>query len=217
MVSDQVIILGSFLLAFKAVLLEGSEVAILSLATVNQIGKKNVFLGIFLGVVVSTFIFLAIRQIFLYLPDLLINFVTASLLLYFSSKFLKGFIGYYFEKRSFEFKMRNLEHQLIEDEKKYMKGGMQFPALNSLPVFTITLTEGFEASLVLAAAGSFNLFWTVMGASVSIGVISIVSAFSYRYLVNFPRWLLDLIAGFVLLTFGLIFLTSGLLEVIAKI
>ncbi len=44
-----VAIIGGFLLAFKAVLLEGSEVAILSLATIKQLGKRNVLLGVLLG------------------------------------------------------------------------------------------------------------------------------------------------------------------------
>ena len=44
-----VVIIASFLLAFKAILIEGSEVAILSLATIKQIGRRNVFLGVALG------------------------------------------------------------------------------------------------------------------------------------------------------------------------
>ena len=43
-----VVIVGSFLLAFKAVLLEGSEVAILALATVTRLGKRNVVAGVVL-------------------------------------------------------------------------------------------------------------------------------------------------------------------------
>ncbi len=47
--TDGVVIVGSFLLSFKAVLLEGSEVAILSVATVKQLGKSNVLLGVVRG------------------------------------------------------------------------------------------------------------------------------------------------------------------------
>ena len=85
---------------------------------------------------------------------------------------------------------------------------------NSLPVLSITLTEGFEASLVLAAAGAFNLQWTLIGAAVSLLVLIIVSAISYDYLMRVPRWLLDIIAGIVLLTFGLIFFASGILSLV---
>lgn len=214
MISNPVVIVGSFLLAFKAVLLEGSEVAILSLATVNQIGRKNVLTGIMLGLVASILIFLGVRQVFLYLPTVVIDFVTACVILYFSLKFLRGFAGYYFEKKSFAIKMNNMEKELVSKEKiSDTSGNIPFSLLNSLPVFTITLTEGFEASLVLAAAGSFNLFWTVIGASISILVITSISIVSYQYLVNFPRWLLDLLAGLILLTFGTIFLLSGILEI----
>jgi len=43
--TSDVAIIGSFLTAFKAVFLEGSEVAILSVATVKQWGKNNVLFG----------------------------------------------------------------------------------------------------------------------------------------------------------------------------
>jgi uncharacterized membrane protein len=79
-------------------------------------------------------------------------------------------------------------------------------------VLTITLTEGFEASLVLAAAGAFNIQWTLIGAFVSLLLLIVVSAISYDYLMRVPRWLLDVIAGVVLLSFGLIFLISGILS-----
>jgi uncharacterized membrane protein len=71
------------------------------------------------------------------------------------------------------------------------------------------LTEGFEASLVLAAAGTFNLEWTIIGALVSIALLITISAISYEYLLRVPRWLLDLIAGVVLLSFGSYFLVTG--------
>jgi uncharacterized membrane protein len=89
-----------------------------------------------------------------------------------------------------------------------------FSIPNSLPVLTITLTEGFEASLVLAAAGAFNIQWTLVGAAVSLLVLIVVSAISYDYLMQVPRWLLDIIAGLVLLTFGLIFFASGILSLL---
>src|SRR2546426_9428224 len=93
-VSDlPVVIVGSFLIAFKAVLLEGSEVAILSIATVTQLGKKNVLAGGLIGSLVSVFTFLVVRQVFVLLPYLLIDFVTGAVLLYFSSRFLRVLRG----------------------------------------------------------------------------------------------------------------------------
>ena len=47
----------------------------------------------------------------------------------------------------------------------------------------------------------------------SIALLISVSAVSYQYLLRVPRWLLDLIAGVVLLSFGLFFLVSGILSV----
>jgi len=47
---------------------------------------------------------------------------------------------------------------------------------------------------------------------VSLIVLIAVSAVSYDYLMRVPRWLLDLIAGVVLLSFGLIFFASGVLS-----
>jgi uncharacterized membrane protein len=87
----------------------------------------------------------------------------------------------------------------------------KFSFQHSLPVLTITLTEGFEASLILAAAGAFNFEWTIIGAIVSLLLLGVVSMFSYEYLVRAPRWLLDMIAGIVLLTFGLLFFVQGIL------
>ena len=88
-----------------------------------------------------------------------------------------------------------------------------FSVAHSVPVTTITLTEGFEASLILAAAGTFNLEWTIIGAAVSLLLLIGVSAVSYQYLLRVPRWSLDLIAGVVLLTFGIIFLATGIVTV----
>jgi len=88
--TDQVVIIASFLLAFKAVLLEGSEVAILSVATVKQLGRNNVLLGVLAGGATSVFIFLGVRQILLLLPEVLIDIGTGLVILYFSYRFLRG-------------------------------------------------------------------------------------------------------------------------------
>ena len=212
-----VVIVGSFLIAFKAVLLEGSEVAILAIATVTQLGRKNVLAGVLIGSLVSVFTFLAVRQVFVLLPDLLIDFITGAVLLYFSSRFLRGFVRYYFGKKSFRDKMTKMEKVVVAKDLRNIPAGqswvaMPFSLLNVLPVLTITLTEGFEASLVLAAAGAFNIEWTIIGALVSIALLVSVSAVSYQYLLRVPRWLLDLIAGVVLLSFGLLFFGTGLLS-----
>lgn len=212
--TDQVVIIASFLLAFKAVLLEGSEVAILSVATVKQLGRNNVLLGVLAGGAVSVFIFLGVRQVLLFLPEVLIDVGTGLVILYFSYKFLRGFKRYYFGKKSFRAKMQKMESEAVEkDLEKYGVERPQvapFSLVNSLPVFSITLTEGIEASLVLGAAGTFNLEWTLVGAMVSLTLIIVISALSYDYLLRFPRWGLDLLAGSVLLTFGSYFLISGL-------
>ncbi len=212
---DQVVIIASFLLAFKAVLLEGSEVAILSVATVKQLGRNNVLLGVLAGGAVSAFIFLGVRQVLLFLPEVLIDIGTGLVILYFSYKFLRGFKRYYFGKKSFRAKMEKMESEVVEkDLEKYGAERPQvapFSLVNSLPVFSITLTEGFEASLVLGAAGTFNFEWTLVGAIVSLTLIIVISALSYDYLLRFPRWGLDLLAGSVLLTFGSYFLISGLI------
>lgn len=219
MADISVVIVGSFLIAFKAVLLEGSEVAILSIATVNQLGKKNVLAGVLLGSFVSVFTFLAVRQFFVLLPDALIDFVTSGVLLFFSYRFLRGFVKYYFGKKSFREKMSKMEKEVIAKDLRHIPLGQEaaiipFSLLNALPVLTITLTEGFEASLVLAAAGAFNLQWTIIGALVSITLLVIISLISYEYLMRVPRWLLDIIAGLVLLSFGIIFLSSGILSLV---
>ena len=213
MASD-IVIIGSFLLAFKAVLIEGSEVAILSVATVKQLGKNNVLAGVLGGAAASIAIFLGVRQVFLLFPEAVIDVATGCVILYFSYRFLRGFKRYYFGKRSFRAKMEKMESEVVE--KDLVKYGAERPTvlpfspLNALPVFTITLTEGFEASLVLSASGTYNFEWTLIGAGVSILLLIIVSAISYDYLIRVPRWGLDLLAGSVLLIFGTFFLTSGL-------
>jgi len=211
---SSVVIIASFLVAFKAVLVEGSEVAILSVATVKQLGKDNVLLGVLAGAGASVLIILGVRQVFLLLPEAAIDIGTGALLLYFSYKFLRGFKRYYFGKRSFRAKMEKMEAEVVEKElEKYgseRPAVLPFSPLNALPVFTITLTEGFEASLVLSASGTYNLQWTVIGAALSILVLVIVSAISYDYLIRVPRWGLDLLAGSVLFTFGTFFFVSGI-------
>jgi uncharacterized membrane protein len=213
-----IVIIGSFLLAFKAILVEGSEVAILSLATIKQLGRNNILFGVAMGGLGSVLTFLAVRQVFLLLPVIVIDFATAIVLFYFSSRFLRGFVKYAFRHKSFREKMERMQREVIEKDLKHtgVDPNLQVPfsVQNSLPVLSITLTEGFEASLVLAAAGAFNLQWTVIGAAVSLLVLAIVSAVSYDYLMRVPRWLLDVIAGVVLLTFGLIFFTSGILSLL---
>jgi len=219
MTDPTVVIIGSFLLAFKAILIEGSEVAILSLATIKQLGRNNILFGVIAGGLGSIVTFLVVWRIFLLLPAIVIDLATAIVLFYFSSRFLRGFIKYAIRHKSFREKMARMEKEVIEKHLK-REGAVdatqpiRFSIPNSLPVLTITLTEGFEASLVLAAAGAFNIQWTLIGAVVSIIVLIAVSAVSYDYLMRVPRWLLDLIAGVVLLTFGLIFFASGIVSII---
>jgi uncharacterized membrane protein len=219
MTDPNVVIIGSFLLAFKAILVEGSEVAILSLATIKQLGRNNILLGVALGGLGSIVTFLVVRQVFVLLPAVIIDFATSIVLFYFSSRFLRGFIKYRFRHKSFRDKMERMGREAVEKDLKREGANpslsvIPFSVPNSLPVLSITLTEGFEASLILAAAGAFNLQWTLIGAAVSLAVLVVVSAISYDYLMRVPRWLLDVIAGVVLLTFGLIFFASGVLSII---
>jgi len=219
-----VVIIGSFLLAFKAILVEGSEVAILSLATIKQLGRNNILFGVAMGGLGSIGTFLVVSLVFRLITALsfgiiLIDFATSIILFYFSSRFLRGFVKYAIRHKSFREKMERMEKEVIEKDLKREGANPSLPAVpfsipNSLPVLSITLTEGFEASLILAAAGAFNFQWTLIGAAVSLLVLIIVSAISYDYLMRVPRWLLDIIAGLVLLTFGLIFLASGILSLL---
>lgn len=212
-------VVGSFLLAFKAILIEGSEVAILSLATIRQIGRKNVMLGVVLGGLGSIVTFAIVYQAFLVLKtvsDALLNLIPGVVILYFSYRFLRGFVKYYFRGKSFRSKMEKWSEEVVEKDLKHggaktPDGLIPFSLSNSLPVFSITMTEGFEASLVLAAAGAFNIEFTLIGAIASILLLIVVCAFSYDYLMRVPRWLLDLIAGCVLLSFGSYFFVSGIL------
>src|SRR5690242_17333113 len=110
MTDPTVIIIGSFLLAFKAILVEGSEVAILSLATIKQLGRNNILFGVAMGGLGSIGTFLVVSFVFRLITALsfgiiLIDFVTAMILFYFSSRFLRGFIKYKFRGKSFRDKM----------------------------------------------------------------------------------------------------------------
>lgn len=201
-------------------MIEGSEVAILSLATIRQIGKKNVILGVVLGGLGSIVTFAIVYQAFLVLKtvsDALLNLIPGVVILYFSYRFLRGFVKYYFRGKSFRAKMEKWSEEVVEKDLKHSggaktsEGQIPFSVSNSLPVFSITMTEGFEASLVLAAAGAFNIEFTLIGAVASILLLIVVCAFSYDYLMRVPRWLLDLIAGCVLLSFGSFFFISGIL------
>jgi uncharacterized membrane protein len=210
------VVVASFLLAFKAVLVEGSEVAIIAVATVTRLGKKNVLLGVLLGALGSLAMLLAVRELFILLPTILIDFGTAIILLYFSAKFWKGFLKYYRSRGLFAAKVKKIEDEVIQKSLEHSKGSaaegvIPFSFANSVPVLFITLTEGFEASLVLAAAGAFNLEWTAIGGLLSLALLVIMSIVAYDNLLRVPHWLLDLIAGIVLLSFGTFFAVSGAL------
>ncbi len=242
MVALTVTLIGAFLLAFKSVLVEGSEVAILALATIKQLGRKNVLTGVGLGGLGSILIFLVVRELLSILsliPGLTpetqsvpADLITGAIILYFSYRFLRGFVKYYFGGKSFRAKMEKMSAGVVEEDLKKsgaaMSGGglapqhqvVGFSFANSLPVLSITLTEGLEASLVLGAAGSLASQATLyvgLGALVSILILLVVCAVSYDYLMRVPRWLLDLIAGVVLLSFGLFFLGSGLFSLIFNV
>ena len=210
------IVFASFLLAFKAVLVEGSEVAIIAVATVNRLGRKNVLLGVLLGALGSLVMLLAVREVFTLLPDILIDFGTAIILLYFSRKFWKGFLKYYRSKGLFAAKLKKVEDEAVQKGLERSKTGeaggvVPFSFANSMPVLFITLTEGFEASLVLAAAGVYSLEWTAVGGILSLAILVTLSVVAYDKLLRVPHWLLDLLAGIVLLSFGSYFALSGVL------
>ena len=210
------LVFASFLLAFKAVLVEGSEVAIVAVATVSRLGKKNVLVGVLLGALGSLIMLLVVREVFTLLPDVLIDFGTAVILLYFSRKFWKGFLKYYRSKDLFAAKLKRIEDEVVQKGLDRSKGRVEegvipFSFSNSIPVVVITLTEGFEASLVLAAAGAYSLEWTAVGGLLSLAILVVVSIVAYDKLLRVPHWLLDLIAGIVLLSFGSFFVASGIL------
>jgi MOSC domain-containing protein YiiM/uncharacterized membrane protein len=194
------------------------QVTVLALATVAQLGKRNVMTGVLMGVFASLVLFFVVRGVFLLLPEALVSFATAIVLLYFSSRFLRAFRRYYFGKKSFRAKMEKMGQDVVEKDRAHLPQGatgqVPFSFVNSLPVFSITLTEGFEASLVLAAAGTFNLEWTAIGGLVSIVLLLVVASVSYDYLIRLPRWVIDLLAGSILLTFGLYFAANGVLTLL---
>lgn len=236
-----VTLIGAFLLAFKSVLVEGSEVAILALATIRQLGKKNVITGVGLGGLGSIAIFLMVREVLsatALIPGLTpatqevpVDLITGCVILYFSYRFLRGFVKYYFGGKSFRAKMEKMSAEVIEQDRRKSEAisssssttGMkqlEFSFANSLPVLTITLTEGFEASLVLGAASTLTTqapLYVLFGAIVSLLLLVGICAVSYDYLMRVPRWLLDLIAGCVLLAFGLYFLGSGIFSLVTNL
>lgn len=203
------------MLSFKAILLEGSEVAILSLATIKQLGRRNVLFGVVAGGIGSVVILLLIGRIFTLLTDQTIDVIAGLILLAFSARFFFHFFEYSTGRESFKEEMAKETGELIEMDTKRLgtsassANTIPFSVLNALPVLTITLTEGFEASLVIATAGTFNVTWTLIGGLVSLAILVAVSAISYEYLIRFPRWVLDLLAGVILLSFGSIFLLSA--------
>lgn len=210
-----VVIVASFILAFKAVLVEGSEVAIIAVATVSRLGRKNVLVGVICGAVGSLGIFAIVREFYVLLPDVVISLVTGVILLYFSQGFWRGFAKYYFGKKDFRAKMKKMGDEVVEEDMAHVGAGAQgtipFSMRNALPVMSITMTEGFEASLVLAAAGAFNLQWTAIGGGISLLLLVTLSIFAYDYLLRVPHWFLDLFAAVVLLSFGAYFLLTGAL------
>ena len=99
-------IVASFLLAFKSVLIEGTEITILSLATINLIGKRNVLLGLFTGLAGTVLSYLIVSRIFLFVSgqksifgltnfgEIVIDLIAGVITLFFSWRFLKEFFKY---------------------------------------------------------------------------------------------------------------------------
>jgi uncharacterized membrane protein len=223
-------IVASFLLAFKSVLIEGAEISILSLATVGLIGKRNVILGLVTGLAGTLFSFLIISRVFLSISDqetllglanggeIIIDLIAGTITLFFSWRFLKEFAKYYRTRSSFGEAMKEEEEELMSNEKEALTRehlGSSTPIPTSfrlsLPVLSITLSEGFEASLVLSAATAYDPAYAILGAVVSIVILLVVSAVAYSYLTRVPKWLLEGLAGTVLFVFGSYFIVSALL------
>src|SRR5256712_8223136 len=118
MTDPTVVIIGSFLLAFKAILIEGSEVAILSLATIKQLGRNNILFGVIAGGLGSIVTFLIVWRIFLLLPPIVIDFATAIVLFYFSNRFFRGFIKNTIRHKSFREKKARMGKKGIWKELK---------------------------------------------------------------------------------------------------
>src|SRR5256712_14208379 len=93
MTDPTVVIIGSFLLAFKAILIEGSEVAMLSLATIKQLGRNNILFGVIAGGLGSILTFLVVWRIFLLLPAIIIDLATDKGPVFSSTRFLLGFFN----------------------------------------------------------------------------------------------------------------------------
>src|SRR2546428_14008622 len=74
MTDPTVVIIGSFLLAFKAILIEGSEVAILSLATIKQLGRNNILFGVIAGGLGSIVTFLVVWRVLPLIPPTVVCF-----------------------------------------------------------------------------------------------------------------------------------------------
>jgi uncharacterized membrane protein len=172
-------IIASFLLAFKSVLIEGTEITILSLATLKLIGGKNVALGLTCGLVGTVLIYSIVSRIFLIVTGqhslfglsdggvVVIDLVAGAITLFFSWRFLKEFVKDRRTRSSFGEAMKDEEEELISREEKVLiqehlsserRSGPRVPTSFrlSLPVLGITLSEGFEASLVVSAATAYS-------------------------------------------------------------
>jgi len=200
-------IILSFLASFKAILIEGSEVTIIALTTFQKLGKKNVLMGVFLGVIVILILYLILQNIFLMFPQDYVSIAAGIILLYFSYRFGRGFYRYRFKGRKFELKMKKESEEIIEKSVKN-----EYNRVNITPMFLATLVEGTEATLIIAASGAFSPTYAIFGAITGIAVLIAFALASYRYLMKLPRWVLDLIAFVVLFTFGTIFIVTGLLN-----
>lgn len=240
---DSVQIIASFLLAFKAVLLEGAEIALLSLGIISVVGKKNVLLGLAIGLIGTLAIYLIISQVFLFVigqksllgiengGQIIVNIVAGAIILFFSFKFLRAFVKYFRTKSSLGESIRAEEDELISDERKILASEHNIVGNGNsnsskvvhaslklaFPVTAITLSEGFEASLVLSAASAYNAIYTIIGAVTSIIIVLAASAIAYKHLTKVPKWLLEGLAGSVLLIFGLYFIVSAALLFFYKI
>ena len=221
----------SFLLAFKSVLIEGDEIAILSLTTVELIGKRNVILGLVLGLAGTLFSYLIVSQVFAVVAhqttflglrnggEIVIDLFAGGITIFFSWRFLKEFVKYRRTHSSFGEAMTGERDQIISHEREALArenlagSGAVIPVSVwlALPVFSITLSEGFEASLVISAATVYNQTFAVLGAASSIVLVLIIAAVAYRRLTRVPKWSLEALAGSILLVFGSYFVLSALL------
>src|SRR5439155_22455623 len=115
------------------------EVAILSLATIQPLGRNHILFGVIAGGLGSFPPFLVVWRIFLLLPAIIIDFATATVLFYFSRRFLRGFIKYAFRHKSFRERMARMGKEVVEKDLK-REGAIdstqpiRFSVPNSLPV-----------------------------------------------------------------------------------